>query len=577
MGLASSLSTALTGMQAAETTVDVVGNNLANSQTIGFKASEAIFATQFLQTYSVGSPPNGTGGTNPRQVGLGTRVAGITPDFTQGTVEISSVPSDLALEGDGFFIVEDALGEQLFTRNGVFRLNADNELVTLTGERVLGYGVNDEFEIVQSGLTPLSIPMGTTMVAQSTENVWLQGVLTPAGSVADTAGVVQTATLQETGGGPLTTATLLTAVEDSALGPTALFEVGTLEFTGTKGGRTLATQTFDVTATSTVQDLMTFMQEALGLQTVADDPLIPDSVNNIPTEVGTLTPGLSIVNGQIRIVSNNGEGNAIEIDPGSFRLTNTAGDVLTPSLGFGSLQEPVGETAVADFLAYDSLGGAVNVRITAVLESLTDNATTYRWFAESGNNSPVSGNDITVGTGLITFDGEGNLVSTSNNSVTVERRNMPALDPLVFDLDFSEVSGLGTASSELAAVRQDGSPPGTLTSYLIGEDGLIRGVFSSGVTRDLGQIRLARFTNPAGLVQRGSNMFSIGLNSGLPLEGDPNENGLGSIIAGAVELSNTDIGKNLIDLVLATTQYRGNARVISTAQQMLDELLNLRR
>jgi flagellar hook protein FlgE len=319
------------------------------------------------------------------------------------------------------------------------------------------------------------------------------------------------------------------------------------------------------------------MQEALGLQTVADDPAIPDSVNNIPTEVGTLTPGLSIVNGQIRIVSNNGEGNAIEIDPGSFRLTNTAGDVLTPSLGFGSLQEPVGETAVADFLAYDSLGGAVNVRITAVLESLTDNATTYRWFAESGNNSPVAGNDITVGTGLITFDGEGNLVSTSNNTITVERRNMPALDPLVFDLDFSEVSGLGTASSELAAVRQDGSPPGTLTSYLIGEDGLIRGVFSSGVTRDLGQIRLARFTNPAGLVQRGSNMFSIGLNSGLPLEGDPNENGLGSIIAGAVELSNTDIGKNLIDLVLATTQYRGNARVISTAQQMLDELLNLRR
>jgi flagellar hook protein FlgE len=564
-------------MQAAETTVDVVGNNLANSQTIGFKASEAIFATQFLQTYSVGSPPNGSGGTNPRQVGLGTRVAGITPDFTQGTVEISSVPSDLALEGDGFFIVEDALGEQFYTRNGVFRLNADNELVTLTGERVLGYGVNDEFEIVQSGLTPLSIPMGTTMVAQSTENVWLQGVLTPAGSVADTAGVVQTATLEESGGGALTAATLLTDVVDSNLGPTPLFEVGTLEFTGTKGGRTLATQTFDVTAGSTVQDLMTFMQEALGLQTVADDPAIPDSVNNIPTEVGTLTPGLSIVNGQIRIVSNNGEGNAIEIDPGSFRLTNTAGDVLTPSLGFGSLQEPVGETAVADFLAYDSLGGAVNVRITAVLESLTDNATTYRWFAESGNNSPVAGNDITVGTGLITFDGEGNLVSTSNNTITVERRNMPALDPLVFDLDFSEVSGLGTASSELAAVRQDGSPPGTLTSYLIGEDGLIRGVFSSGVTRDLGQIRLARFTNPAGLVQRGSNMFSIGLNSGLPLEGDPNENGLGSIIAGAVELSNTDIGKNLIDLVLATTQYRGNARVISTAQQMLDELLNLRR
>ena len=71
--------------------------------------------------------------------------------------------------------------------------------------------------------------------------------------------------------------------------------------------------------------------------------------------------------------------------------------------------------------------------------------------------------------------------------------------------------------------------------------------------------------------------FSQGLNSGLPIEGDPNTNGIGSLIGGAVELSNTDIGKNLIDLVLATTQYRGNARVITTAQQMLDELMNLRR
>ena len=105
----------------------------------------------------------------------------------------------------------------------------------------------------------------------------------------------------------------------------------------------------------------------------------------------------------------------------------------------------------------------------------------------------------------------------------------------------------------------------------------MRGVFTSGVTRDLGQIRMAKFANPAGLVQRGQNLFGQGVNSGLPIEGDPGTQGLGSVVAGAVELSNTDIGKNLIDLVLATTQYRGNARVITAAQQMLDELLNLRR
>ena len=103
MGLASALSTALTGLTAAETTIDVVGNNLANSNTVGFKASTANFATQFLQTQSLGSSPtDGSGGTNPRQIGLGTMVADITPNFNQGTIEISSNPMDMAIQGEGF-------------------------------------------------------------------------------------------------------------------------------------------------------------------------------------------------------------------------------------------------------------------------------------------------------------------------------------------------------------------------------------------------------------------------------------------------------------------------------------------
>ncbi len=97
------------------------------------------------------------------------------------------------------------------------------------------------------------------------------------------------------------------------------------------------------------------------------------------------------------------------------------------------------------------------------------------------------------------------------------------------------------------------------------------------MTRDLGAVRLARFANPAGLQQVGNNMFGQGVNSGLPIEGSPGGDGIGKLVSGALELSNTDIGRNLIDLVLATTQYRGNSRVIATAQQLLDELLNLRR
>src|SRR5688500_3524404 len=180
MGLASALNTALTGMTAAETTIDVVGNNLANTSTVGFKASEANFATQFLQTRSLGSAPTDTsGGTNPRQIGLGVLVAEITPDFSQGTIEVSASPSDLAIQGDGFFIVESTTGEQLYTRNGIFKTNAENELVTITGNRLLGYGIDDDFNVEATTLEPLTIPLGAAAVAEATENVAFLGVLTP--------------------------------------------------------------------------------------------------------------------------------------------------------------------------------------------------------------------------------------------------------------------------------------------------------------------------------------------------------------------------------------------------------------
>src|SRR5205814_9086891 len=117
MGLASALTTALTGMQAAETQVDIVGNNLANSQTVGFKASEAVFARQFLHTQSLGSGPTATdGGTNPRQTGLRTRLARLSPAFTQRTTESRSNPSDLATQGDALLIVQKSYGEELCTR-----------------------------------------------------------------------------------------------------------------------------------------------------------------------------------------------------------------------------------------------------------------------------------------------------------------------------------------------------------------------------------------------------------------------------------------------------------------------------
>ncbi|MDG2221658.1 MAG: flagellar hook-basal body complex protein [Rubripirellula sp.] len=811
MGLTSALTTALTGLSAAETQIDVIGNNLANSQTVGFKSSDVIFGTQFLQTLTLGAgPSSNNGGTNPRQIGLGVQVAEIAADHNQGTIEISSSSSDLAIQGDGFFIVEGAEGEQLYTRNGIFKLNSDAELVNATGQRLLGYGVDEQFRLQKTQLEPLAVPLGTESVAKATENVTFEGTLTPIGELATVSQVIESVKLGDAnvprpegsgvsvGAAPLTDASSINVdntgtgtlaagtyqyrlalvdssgnestasspissivnaagqielsnlpiegsgdyptvniyrtspngsdfflldsaaaggayVDDGSIPlsgnqlddttltgnytymityhragenetrPSALigpqstvngritlsgfptpptpgpgdsfppydevriyrnlagdqnnfylvdtvppgsvytdaksdaeiadltvpgnklvdldgpsinsstlltdvlqrdgltyenaFELGTLSYSGRKGGRALGAKEFEITADSTMQDFVDFIEDSSGIQSVVLDSqnAILPSENLIPGESGDLVPGGYIQDGSIRFVSNTGELNALEIDLTAFRIEDEVGNITTPNLAFGVKQEAVGQSAASDFVVYDSLGVPLNVRVTATLEQRTDQETIYRWYADSPDNQAVTGSDIAVGTGLLSFDGNGNFVSATNNRVSINRDGVPSVSPLQFDMDFGLVSGLAAQDASLAATRQDGSEPGVLNSFVIGEDGNIRGVFSNGVTRDLGQIQLARFANPVGLESRGLNLYAKGINTGLPVQGGPGENGIGSVIGGALELSNTDIGLDLVELVLASTQYRANSRVITTSQQLLDELLNLRR
>lgn len=816
MGLTSALSTALTGMNAAETQIDVLGNNLANSQTVGFKASDVVFSTQFLQTMSIGAVPTAdNGGRNPRQTGLGVQIAAINQNFRQGAIEISSSATDLAIQGEGFFQVSGAQEEKLYTRNGIFRLNSSNELVTSDGFRLLGFGVDDEFNIQPTQLAPLTIPVGTQKIAQETTKVEFEGTLSPRGDLGEVSHVVQSAVLgngriprpvstgmtvagstapttvgvnfsttQGAGGNhaegsvyqyrfvyvdsngkesnlsstvsytvpagngladdtismnlpaastqynqvrvyrtapggsnfflvgngaagstfqDTSAASSATALNTDALagnysymvtfykngepeskpsplvGPVSLangrafltgfptppvpapgsglpaydsirlyrnvandpnsyylvdtiaptgsytdnrtdadisnlalpgrqkvnldgpavdaatrlvdvttrdglnyanpFKEGELSFRGRKGGRYLDEKTLQITDSTTVQELMDFFERSLGIINESGDPFNPinSTLNTIVGESGTLSPSAYIQNGSIRVVSNAGTQNNVTIDLSAIRITDSSGQVTTPSIPFSTLQEGKGQSAVTDFIAYDSLGFPIKVRVTAVLETRNDQSTIYRWFADSPDNLSTTTAGINVGTGLLRFDGNGSFISATNSAVMINRVGFPSQKPLLIELNFNAMNGLATTTSSLAASRQNGSPPGVLNNYVIGEDGKIRGVFSNGVSRDLGQLRLARFINPMGLEQRGRNMYAPGVNSGLPIEGAPSENGLGVVTAGALELSNTDVGSDLVQLVLASTQYRSNARVITATQQLFEELLNLRR
>ena len=266
-------------------------------------------------------------------------------------------------------------------------------------------------------------------------------------------------------------------------------------------------------------DLLTFMQQAMGIQTSPG----PDPANPIPPDSPTgLYPGGYVTSdSQLQLVGNNGTANAITIPLSGLQLTTSGVPPVTESINmpFGSVQQAQGHSASTNVVAYDSLGIPLSVNISAVLQDTTSSYTEYRWFADCGANDPATGADIAVGTGLIRFGSTGNFLSATNSTVTIDRSNEPSVKPMQFQLDFNNLSGLATDTASLAVSSQDGSAPGTLSSYQIGQNGIITGVFSNGITRDLGQIALANFTNPAGLEQQGQNMYAPGVNSGLPVIG----------------------------------------------------------
>jgi flagellar hook protein FlgE len=148
---------------------------------------------------------------------------------------------------------------------------------------------------------------------------------------------------------------------------------------------------------------------------------------------------------------------------------------------------------------------------------------------------------------------------------------------MIITADLGDISGISSTGSTLNLTQQDGTSPGTLTSYVIDEQGVINGAFDNGIVRTLGQIVLARFSNPGGLLQDGFDNWKEGISSGLPQLTTPGSFGSGTIRSGSIELSNTDIGRNLVDLIVASTNYRGNARVISSVDQLVNELLVLGR
>ena len=560
MASTTALFTGLSGLTSNSRRLDVIGNNIANVNTTAFKSNRMNFAPTFSRSFSLGTAPGeNTGGSNPGQVGLGVSVGGTQRNFNNGAIGVTGVATDLAIEGDGFFIVNQS-GSRFYTRAGGFIRNPENDLMTQSGAKVMGFGVDDQFNLVDGNLVELNIPVGTLTLAEQTDNVIFSGNVNASGEIATTGSTHESRAFYSDPAGttPVTAATdLLTTdiyVSDGAGGFTIAFDSSepgrSITLAGIeKGGKDLGSLTFAISGSavegadafgSTFGDLVSFFDEYLG----TDSSAIGSSSD--------LGGSVEInANGQIVVVGNEGTVQALDIETGDITV-NGPGAGLGNPLVMTKTGEADGESIRTSFVVYDSLGTPLTIDLSFVLQATNPSGgTTWEFVAESNDNDA---NDRMLALGEVSFDSNGRFTGASNQSFSIVRTN-GATTPLTVNMDFDSgtdsITSFTDSGSNFAAVYQDGSPIGTLASFSIGEDGGISGAFTNGLTRTIGQVALAKFSNPEGLVDAGDNLFGSGPNSGTALVAKPRDFGTGRVVGGALELSNVDLSQEFIDMILA--------------------------
>lgn len=445
-------------IKAQQTRMNVIGNNLANVNTAAFKGSRVTFQDMLSQTIRGASrPTGGSGGTNPIQFGLGVLVAGTDTNNEQGSLNATNRPTDMAIQGNGYFMTSD--GQKVaYTRDGGFDLDANGDLVhRATGEKVLGWNfINEATQDTNSVITPdssLNIPLGRLNASKVTTTVNFQGNLD-----------------------------------------------GEAE------------------------------------------------VGNYP---GHADPNKDKVDWSTHIQVFDSLGGAHKVRMDFFDRANE-----TPTAG----GFPAGnDDAVSSW------------RYRAVLVA-DDGTETVLYTTPPGSGAPYSDERLY-------FNANGEVTEATKLAQHPVTIPVPSGGgPLNFDieLNFSEVGQL-KADSQLGMINQDGFPPGALQAFSVDANGIITGLFTNGLTQPLGRIAVAIFPNPGGLERTGNNQWRATDNSGVPNVGTPRTGGRGQVNSGFLEQSNVDIGAEFTDLIVTQRGFQANTRVVTTVDEMLQDLINMKR
>jgi flagellar hook protein FlgE len=526
--------TAINSMYLNQQYLDVVADNLSNVNTPGFKSSFVRFKDQFAQTLSVGGAPSATsGGVNPMQIGLGTNMGTVGKSFTQGALTSTGNDLDMAISGDGFFVYNNGI-TNLYSRDGSLAIDAQGYLVhSSSGNRIQGW-MADSLGTVNTGspLQAIELPIDST-VARATTNAYILGNLNADMQIpVTTSNVILSGTLNASAANGTTYNSSFVAQDNNGASQTV-----TIQYTKTSA----TTWGYNVTSAG-----------ASGSGTITFDGTgnYASTTTTTPLTIGTSTSTINFSN-----------------------LTQPAG--AANDIVLGSQNGTAAAYYDVTVGVYDELGVLTSVAIRYT-RTTDPNTWTYNISPTDTSGATIvdaAGNP--VGNGSIQFDTSGQFVSSAG---TLNVPGSPgAVSPVLVTLDQTGMTMLATANSA-ALGSQNGLAAGSLMGFTVSsKTGEIYGAYSNGDQRLVGQLALAMFVNPTGLMREGDNYYVASLNSGEPRIGAPDAGGRGTVASGYVEGSNVDMSREFSNMILAQRGFQASSRIINASDQILQELVNLGR
>jgi flagellar hook protein FlgE len=570
------LSAGVTGLQAHQKMLDIAGNNLANVNTTAFKSSRITFSELLSETIKKASQPTTTvGGTNPQQMGSGVGVAGISPNMSQGNIINTGNPLDLAVEGEGYFVVSDG-SQNLYTRVGTFAVDASSNMVDpSTGyivQRIGTIGEADGFQ--EAGNSNIIVPYGVPIAANATTNVVTAGNLSADGTLPAIQTNVLTSNIRFTTNNG-TVASGSTTLENldqyTANGgtPTGIITVSGFNHDGTALTDGAGDLDLTITAATDLDALVAHVNSVLSdpANVNADGSVDVASLSNDGRIV--ITDGSSGYSRSDIKLAYTPAGTETLTTPGYFEVSNVGGE----------------EIRNVNITVYDSQGGS-HVLSGAFVRTNTPNTWDMVLTSISGNVSSIdiSGNSDRRISG-IEFDTNDNSYSGLNSVIgdtaqfTVAFAHDPA-NPQTISIDMGipgQLNGLTQFAGDSTAVarEQDGYESGTLASVSVDNEGTLIGAFSNGIKKEIAVMQIALFQNTSGLESVGGGYFTTSANSGNPVATQALSGGAGSIHGGALEKSNADVATEFVNMIQAQNGFQANARTIRVANDILRELTNL--